>query len=333
MNVSDNVPNPLDDRTGQSLSWGSSIFWNTVGPALLLLVGVAAVIGIAKLLPLFLKENSTLVLRSVLAAAAVGLSITMTLRHRRQWVLPGVQMRQLIHAIRVGRAPIEEFNQFNSGSLRELAAEVKLLLHDLRQQRQAVLDLKEEVRQRIANRTNVLERTIASLRNQAVRDPLTGLYNRRMLDQVLPQLIAQLHGENKSLTLMMIDLDYFKKLNDTLGHAAGDELLKSIGQMIQSTIRDGDFGCRYGGDEFVLLLPGCDIAYATRVGQRLQSLISSLGKTYKLSQGPQLSIGISTLADLSQPNAADLLKRADERLYEAKSKRGEPAAVLQPEAA
>jgi hypothetical protein len=73
MNVSDNVPNPLDDRTGQSLSWGSSIFWNTVGPALLLLVGVAAVIGIAKLLPLFLKENSTLVLRSVLAAAAVGL--------------------------------------------------------------------------------------------------------------------------------------------------------------------------------------------------------------------------------------------------------------------
>ena len=304
----------------------SSVLWKSAGPALLLLAGVAGVALIAKLLPMFLDENYTRIfLRVVLVAAGLCLSGTMTFRHRRQWVLPGIQMRRLIHEIRVGRAPIEEFAHFDPGSLHELAAEVKLLLHDLRQQRQSIVELKDEVRQRIANRTNVLERTIASLRNQAVRDPLTGLYNRRMLDQLLPQLIAQLQTEHKQLTLMMIDLDYFKNLNDTLGHAAGDELLKSIGQIIHSTIRDGDFGFRYGGDEFVLLLPGCEAAVATRIGERLASLVGSLGKTYKLAQGPQLTLGISTIAELPQPTAAALLKRADDRLYEAKAKRGQPA--------
>ena len=338
MNVSDNAPNPTVDPATESpdieMSFGSSAFWKTAGPALLLVGGVACVAGIAKLLPLFLEENSTPVLRVVLAGAAVALSVAMTLRHRRQWVLPSIRMRQLIHEIRVGRAPIEEFNHIRYGSLPELAAELKLLLHDLRQQRQSISDLKEEVRQRIAHRTSVLERTIVSLRNQAVRDPLTGLYNRRMLDQLLPQLIKQLQGEHKSLTLMMIDMDHFKKLNDTLGHAAGDELLKSVGQIIHSTIRDGDFGFRYGGDEFVLLLPGCEPPAAKRVGERLQSLLNSLAKTYKLGQDPRMSIGISTLAEFSQPTAATLLKRADERLYEAKADRTiEPHPTAQPQAA
>jgi diguanylate cyclase (GGDEF)-like protein len=335
MNVSDNAPSPIDESA--ALSPDTEIvpdpngLWKTAAPAMLLVVGVAAVIGIAKLLPFFLDEYSTPVLRVVLAAAAVCLSIAMTLRHRRQWVLPSMRMRRLIHEIRVGRAPIEEFAQINPGALHELTAELKLLLHDLRQQRQSIIELKDEVRQRIAQRNSVLERTIASLRNQAVRDPLTGLYNRRMLDQLLPQLIQQLQSEHKALTLMMIDLDYFKKLNDTLGHAVGDELLKSIGQIIHSTIRDGDFGFRHGGDEFVLLLPGLEPALAIRVGERLRSLVSSLGKTYKLAQGPGLTIGISTLSELTEPSAAALLKRADERLYEAKTKR--PHATAEQKAA
>jgi len=328
---SDNVENPIDDQADETS--GASAFWKSAGPALMLLMSVATVALIARLLPLVFGEYATRVLHIVLVAAAICLSGAMTLRHRRQWVLPGIQMRRLIHEIRVGRAPIEEFTQFKSGSLHELAAEVKLLLHDLRQQRQSVIELQDEVRQRIANRTNVLERTIASLRNQAVRDPLTGLYNRRMLDQLLPQLIAQLQTEHKSMALIMIDLDYFKNLNDTLGHAVGDELLKSIGQIIHSTIRNGDFGFRYGGDEFVLLLPGCESAVAARIGERLMSLVSSLGKTYKLAQGLRLSIGISTIAELSQPTAAELLKRADDRLYEAKAKRGKPTSTATPEAA
>jgi diguanylate cyclase (GGDEF)-like protein len=331
MTESDNAGNPIEDEAEEAS--GASAFWKSAGPALMLLVSVATVALIARMLPLVFGEYATRVLHIVLVAAAICLSGAMTLRHRQQWVLPGIKMRRLIHEIRVGRAPIEEFVQFNAGSLHELAAELKLLLHELRQQRQSIIELQEEVRQRIANRTNVLERTIASLRNQAVRDPLTGLYNRRMLDQLLPQLIAQLQTEHKSLTLMMIDLDYFKILNDTLGHAVGDELLKSIGQIVHSTIRNGDFGFRYGGDEFVLLLPGCETAVAARIGERLASLVSSLGKTYKLEPGPRLSIGIGTIAELSQPTAAALLKRADDRLYEAKAKRGTRAAPAATEAA
>ena len=123
----------------------------------------------------------------------------MTLRHRRQWVRPSIQMCALIHEIRVGRAPLEDFSNFFSGSLDGLSAEVKLVLQDLRQQRQAVAAMQEEVRQRIAHHNTVLERTVASLRNQTVRDPLTGLYNRRMLDQMLPQLVTQLQADHKTL--------------------------------------------------------------------------------------------------------------------------------------
>ena len=321
MDVSDNAPEQADD----SLASSPNTFWKTVGPAMLVLGGVVCVMGIAKLLPLFIAQHSDQVLRTTLAIAAVCLAVAMTLRHRRQWVLPSLRMRQLIHDARLGRAPIEEVAESDFGCLHELGAEVTRLLQDLRQQRQAVSELKDEVKQRIANRTNVLERTIASLRNQAVRDPLTGLYNRRMLDQLLPQLITQFQTEHKSLTLIMIDLDYFKKLNDTLGHAAGDEMLKAVGQVIHSTIRDGDFGFRYGGDEFVLLLPGCDAAISKKVCERLQSLVSSIGKTYKLAQSPKLSMGISNLAELAEPNAANLLKKADDRLYETKARRNHPS--------
>ena len=78
---------------------------------------------------------------------------------------------------------------------------------------------------------------------------------------------------------MMLDLDNFKKLNDTLGHAAGDEVLKSVGEMIHSTIRDGDFGCRYGGDEFVVLLPNCEVSAAKKVGERLDPWSQPSAKT------------------------------------------------------
>jgi diguanylate cyclase (GGDEF)-like protein len=293
----------------------------TVTPALLVLTGVIIVGGIARLLQTYLHESADTVLRMTLAVGSISLGIAMAFAHRRQWVLPSVRMRELIHEIRLGRAPIEEFGQFHSGSLTELSAEVKLLLHELRAQRQAVVDLNEDVRRRIAHRETVLERNIAALRNQVVRDPLTGLYNRRMLDQLLPQLIQQHQSEHKPLTLLMMDVDYFKNLNDSLGHAAGDEMLKSVGQIIQSTIRDGDFGCRYGGDEFVVIMPGCDAAQTKRVSDRLESLVSSLSETYKVAQHPRLSIGACSLEELKEPTAANLLKIADERLYKSKESR------------
>jgi diguanylate cyclase (GGDEF)-like protein len=95
-------------------------------------------------------------------------------------------------------------------------------------------------------------------------------------------------------------------------------MLRSVGQIIHSTIRESDFGCRYGGDEFAIILPGSEGAVAKRVGERLQSLVHSLVEGYKLARRPRLSFGISTLEEQGVPTASNLLKRADERLYESK---------------
>ncbi len=313
--VASALPEPADNPAAPS----KNLLKMTLAPALLMAGGVAAVGLIAKLLPLVMADSADKVLRVVLAAAAICMAVAMALRHRKQWVMPSDNMRRLIHEIRMGRAPIEEFAKYKPGVLGELSEEVKLMLHELRHQRQAVSELQQEVHQRIANRTSVLERTIATLRNQVVRDPVTGLFNRRMLDQLLPQLIAHCATEHKQISLMMIDIDHFKSLNDTLGHPAGDELLKSIGQIITSTIREGDFGCRYGGDEFAILLPGTEPVVARKAGERLQSLVHSLVETYKVARKPRLSIGVCAITELSEPTAANLLKKADERLYEAKT--------------
>lgn len=305
----------------------SGIWLPAISRAALVVLGVAVVGAAAKLLTFLLEEQSMWILRLVLSAGIVGLAFVMALRHRRQWVFPADDMRRLIREIRVGRAPIEEFNTFPPGNLQDLAAEVKLLLHDLRHRLQAVEELNEEVRQRIANRNHVLERAINALRNQTVKDPLTGLYNRRMLEQFLPQLVNHCSTEHIPLTLLIFDVYRFKDLNDSLGHVAGDELLRSVGQIIHSTIREGDVGFRYGGDEFAVVLPGCEAAAAKRVIERLQSLVKSLGGTLKApSVRPRLSIGISTLDELTEPTAVNLLKRADERLSESKAAKRAAAA-------
>jgi diguanylate cyclase (GGDEF)-like protein len=286
----------------------------TIAPALCMVAGVIGVGVLARYLQSVFADNGETVLRFTLALGALALGVAMSFGHRRQWVLPSVQMRALVHVIRVGRAPIEEFSTFNPASLGELAEEVKLLLQDLRLQRQSVKELKEEVRQRIAHRESVLERTVATLRNQIVRDPVTGLYNRRMLDQLLPQMIAQCHSDQKDLTVLMVDIDHFKQFNNVLGPAAGDGMLKSIGEIIHSTVRGGDFACRYGGDEFVIVLPDCTPAQSKRVAERLESLVNSLTETSKVPARPRLSIGICSLEEVPDTTGTALLKRADENL-------------------
>jgi len=262
----------------------------------------------------------------LLGAGLAGLFLALALRHRRHWVTPARRLAALIREIRAGEAPGEELADIRGG-LEGVADEIKSLIHELRHQRQANAELTEEIRQRIANRTHALERKLGSLRLQAFRDSLTGLHNRRMLDQFLPQAVRHCLAESRPLALLMIDVDNFKELNDTLGHAAGDQLLRSLGQIIHSTIRDGDAAFRWGGDEFVIVLPGANTAAARAVAERMQSLTGALAGTFKVSKRPHLSIGTCTLADLSDPTPENLLGRADELLYAHKPSRKALAAV------
>jgi len=242
---------------------------------------------------------------------------------RQREIERGVDSRTiaaLIRDVRIGQAPIEELSAAWP-QWQPLAAEVQELCRELREQKRATAALQDEIRQRIANRTDALERMNESLRLQANRDALTGLHNRRMLDQLLPQLVNQCRSEGTMLAMLMIDVDYFKDLNDTLGHAAGDDLLRSLGRIIFCALRQQDAAFRFGGDEFVVLLPGCNRETARTVSDRLQSMMRSLCKAYKVPRLPRLSIGICTLADLAEPTAQNLLRRADEMLYACKSTR------------
>jgi PleD family two-component response regulator len=156
----------------------------------------------------------------------------------RKWINPAHEAARLVTLAQHGTLPIEELSaaKISRGRLSPLMKVVTAVLLDLKQQQADRGALEQEIRDRIANRTDALERKIGSLQVQATRDPLTGLGNRRGLDIELPRIVDRYRGDGQDACLLMIDLDNFKSLNDTLGHAAGDQLLKEIGQLIRSTL-------------------------------------------------------------------------------------------------
>lgn len=230
------------------------------------------------------------------------------------------RMMDVLPRVRTGELPIDELKQI-TGSLARLSVELQEMLHELRQQRFAVATMEAEIPQRVASRTSALERTIGSLRQQAIRDPMTGLYNRRLLDQHLPPIVERCRGAKSNLSVLMVDVDNFKVLNDTLGHSAGDELLRDIAQIIRSTIRENDVAFRYGGDEFVVVLEGFDAEAGAALGDRLVSLVDALAQTLRVDPKPRLSIGVATIKDLAKATPTSLVQEADRLLYEEKRSR------------
>ncbi|MCE9592443.1 MAG: diguanylate cyclase [Planctomycetes bacterium] len=177
--------------------------------------------------------------------------------------------------------------------------------------------LRRTLDHRVAQAT---QRATHELRRLVMRDPLTGLGNRRFLDEQFEPLVRSIRESGSEMVCIAIDVDNFKGINDTLGHAAGDELLKFLGQLIRGLCRGGDYAIRLGGDEFVILLPGCGVPRAVQFAEQLVALFSQHTQhTLPPSCPTSLSVGVAGLAD-SDPsaNAADLLRRADEALYSAK---------------
>jgi two-component system, cell cycle response regulator len=153
----------------------------------------------------------------------------------------------------------------------------------------------------------------------AITDGLTGLYNRRYMESHLATLVEQAAGRGKPLTLLVLDIDYFKAINDTYGHDAGDDVLREFAMRIKKSIRGIDLACRYGGEEFVIVMPETDMAVAALVAERIRRRIAS--EPFAIDQGAKaidvtLSIGLSALA--TNDTAATILKRADQALYRAK---------------
>lgn len=236
------------------------------------------------------------------------------------WIKPVSSLRRALEEIRNGKLAIDQLPA-HLGALDGLRPVLLQILRDLRQQKSEVATLQHEMCQRVAQRTNALQRQIGSLRAQATHDPLTGLCNRRMLDESLPQIVQECLSNSQPMALLMIDVDDFKVLNDSLGHSAGDALLRSVGQLIRSTIRQDDCAFRCGGDEFVITLPRCGRAEAEALARRLMDLVDALSKTLPLSRKPRLAIGVAAISEIAPPGAPQLLEAADRHLYAIKAQR------------
>jgi diguanylate cyclase (GGDEF)-like protein len=240
-----------------------------------------------------------------------------------RWRLPARRLREALEGIRAGERPIEELRLPESaGGLGQLIPVIQDLFRELRRQRAQIAALELEMSQRVASRTDALERTLSAFRAQATRDALTGLFNRRLMDQSLDEVVARCVADRAPLCLLMIDVDDFKLLNDTLGHAKGDELLQAVGQLIRSSLRTDDLGFRCGGDEFLIVCPGTTKTQAVAMGRRLTELVDALGKTLPVARKPRLCIGLSVLGEAwGEPSGRALLAEADRRLYAAKAVR------------
>ncbi|MFZ0292465.1 MAG: GGDEF domain-containing protein [Candidatus Sulfotelmatobacter sp.] len=154
---------------------------------------------------------------------------------------------------------------------------------------------------------------------QSVRDALTGLYNRRYLEEVLDRETRRAGRAGQSMGILMLDLDHFKRFNDTYGHDAGDAVLRETAAFLLKNVRAEDFVCRYGGEEFVVILPTADVEGSTTRAEKLRSKIRELSIMH---QGKSLgmvtfSIGVAAFP-VHGMSPKELMAAADGALYEAK---------------
>jgi diguanylate cyclase (GGDEF)-like protein len=188
--------------------------------------------------------------------------------------------------------------------------------------------------QALQDRDAELEQVIGKLSEHATTDPLTGLYNRRYLLDFLHREIERAGRSATRVSAIMLDLDHFKRVNDTFGHAAGDLILTQVAGLLKQHVRGSDMVCRYGGEEFVLILPGASLAIARHRAENIRAAVNNLEMSYNDQPLGVItaSLGIALFPEHSS-DAAGLLHAADTALYRAKNEgrnRVEIAAVSIP---
>ncbi|HKW99965.1 MAG TPA: diguanylate cyclase [Bryobacteraceae bacterium] len=183
--------------------------------------------------------------------------------------------------------------------------------HELRVRVRAgrrIIDLQEE-----------LVHAREALRRQATRDALTGLWNRSAMFDILTRELKRSRRESTTLALIMADLDNFKRINDTLGHTAGDAVLKEAARRMGACVRTYDSPCRYGGEEFLIILPGCDLEGAVLRAEEIRSALA--GAPFQIPEGSlavTCSLGITSTSHAETFDESVLIRQADEALYGAK---------------
>ena len=221
-------------------------------------------------------------------------------------VVKDVYVLGTLHAM--DRAP-RKLDYLQMETLRSLARQVTELLE--LQRRLTLLEQHAAESQRYGQQ---LEETNAKLEILAITDGLTGLRNRRAFGEHLQHEVSRANRYNHPLSLMLMDIDHFKKYNDTFGHPAGDELLKDVAMLINQNTRASDSVSRYGGDEFAVILPNTRRSAAKNLAERIrQGVESTLGRHRSIT----VSIGIGNLSS-GTTDAATFISETDKALYRAK---------------
>lgn len=223
--------------------------------------------------------------------------------HRWETVLSFGAVRLGVLAANLPGSPADAGDRL----LRSVAAQLSLFLH------------------------NTMERE--KVQEMATRDGLTGLYNFRSFREIFGREFERFLRYDRNLTLLMIDLDNFKEVNDTLGHQVGDKVLHVVAGIIQGNLRKTDYGFRYGGDEFVVILPDRDAAQAAILANRIRTAVKKqVGTAPGFRSSLTVSIGIADCTAIVSRDGAELLKRTDAALYKAKEGGRDRIEVAEPAA-
>lgn len=219
----------------------------------------------------------------------------------------------------------------SAGPENELGIIARALLSlrkELEEWRERAALIERRMDTQIAAKTQDIMRDLKRIQREVWRDSLTRINNRRMLDDNFANIFAAQRDARQDLSVVMIDLDHFKIVNDVLGHAAGDSLLRFVGELLQQCMRSDDFAVRYGGDEFLLVLPGVPARGAEELTNRIIAMFCQRARLIaNVEPAPSISAGIASIKGNNASTAEQLIKLADKALYRAKEKGRKQAVV------
>jgi len=190
-------------------------------------------------------------------------------------------------------------------------------IRDITERKQAETQL-DDANQKLEEELSQITALQENLRELSIHDSLTGLYNRRYLDETTERELSRAKRENYPVSVMMIDIDHFKDFNDSYGHKAGDAVLIAFSSLLQANIRQGDIACRYGGDEFVLILPGAQLQDAENRAEKIRKQLNSLSVKHEtVDLIVKISLGLA-IYPWHGSTVDEIIRAADTALYEAK---------------
>ncbi len=174
--------------------------------------------------------------------------------------------------------------------------------------------------QSVEQKSLSLQSEVKKLRDEISTDPLTGLFNRRALNKRMTELVETYEEAETPFSILMLDIDHFKRFNDNFGHIIGDEVIRRVGMTLRNKVREVDFPARYGGEEFTVLLPETDIFNAMDIAQSIHQSVANLilVKRSTKEKLPKVTISVGAASFRQGESPETLLERADQALYQAK---------------